>query len=189
MKKFFLLLMMLICFSTSFAQTSYGTFTVFPNKKIYGINFKPKLAFGKINANYVLVLKYSSKKAYAVFDEGSVMLLKFEDDSVLKLPINTFVEPQTDYKSEILEITNKVLEHYITYTLFDLDQEAIDRIINKKQNIKKIRVLFTNGNVEDWDIDKKYQPKLIKGLIESYDVVNSVQEIRKEKINNVEAGF
>jgi hypothetical protein len=62
-------------------------------------------------------------------------------------------------------------------------------VINKKQNIKKIRVLFTNGNVEDWDIDKKYQPKLIKGLIESYDVVNSVQEIRKEKINNVEAGF
>ena len=56
-------------------------------------------------------------------------------------------------------------------------------------NIKKIRVSFTNGDIKDWDIDVKYQTKLIQGLNESYVIVESKDTVRKGNLNDVESGF
>lgn len=60
---------------------------------------------------------------------------------------------------------------------------------NNKEIIKKIRVSFTNGDIEDWDIDLKYQKKLTEGLSESYNIVETKDTDRKEKIKDVESGF
>ena len=78
---------------------------------------------------------------------------------------------------------------YKTFTSFDLDQENVDRIVKNHDNIIKIRVSFTNGDIKDWDIDQKYQPKLIKGLVESFNKVKSEDAVRKENLDDVEAGF
>lgn len=48
---------------------------------------------------------------------------------------------------------------------------------------------FTNGDIEDWDIDLKYQKKLTEGLSESYNIVETKDTDRKEKIKDVESGF
>lgn len=189
MKRSLFLLMMLLCTTGVFAQASYGSYTMFPNKKLAGSYYKPQLAFGKVNDKYMLVLYYTDPSNYASFDEESVMLLKFEDDSTVKLPISKADNVSKKYETSWNSLLKCYNHFYMTFTSFDLEPETVEKIVMKKLNIKKIRVSFTNGDIKDWDIDAKYQPKLINGLVESYTKVESKDAVRKENIDDVESGF
>ncbi len=181
--------LVLVCTISGFSQVSYGTYTMFPNKKLMGSYYKPQLGFGKVNDQYVLVLCYTDPEMYASFDEESVMLLKYADGTTVKLPISKQDKITKKYESIWDSMLKKYYHFYKTFTSFDLDQENIDRIVKNHDNIIKIRISFTNGDIKDWDIDQKYQPKLIKGLVESFNSVKSKDAVRKENIDNVEAGF
>lgn len=181
MKRIILSLFMLISITLCFAQIVHGPYTMFPKSKEPRTSYNPKLAFGKIDDQYLLILLYIDAVKYALFDQESVLLLKFVDDSIVKLPISKI--------DLIIKEQDNEWAPYRTYTSFNINQDVIDKIVTKKQNIKKIRVSFTNGDLQDWDIDLKYQPKLIQGLSESYAKVKVEYNIRKENMNNVEAGF
>jgi hypothetical protein len=189
MKRKILFFLLLVFAVSSYAQASYGSYTMFPNNKAWGSYYKPQLAFGKVNDQYLLVLCYTDPKAYASFDEESVMLLKFDDDSTVKLPISKSDEVMKKCESSWNSMKSRNTYYYKTFTSFDLDQNTIDKIVKQKMNIKKIRVSFTNGDIKDWDIDVKYQTKLIQGLNESYVIVESKDTVRKGNLNDVESGF
>ena len=189
MKKFLITCLILVCTVSVFAQVSYGPYTMFPNKKLVGSYYKPQLGFGKVNDQYMLVLCYTDPERYAPFNEESVMLLKYADGTTVKLPISKYDKISKKYESIWDSILKLHYHFYKTFTSFDLDQENIDRIVKNHDNIIKIRVSFTNGDIKDWDIDQKYQPKLIKGLVESFNKVKSEDAVRKENLDDVEAGF
>ena len=188
MKRLLLSFTMLFSMSFCFAQATYGTYTKFPDKGL-GTSYNPQLAFGKINDQYLLVLLYIDPTDYALFNEESVILLKFDDDSVAKLPISKLDDVTKDLETEWINIAKRYFYYYKTYTSYDIEQDVIDKIVKEKLNIKKIRVSFTNGDIKDWDINVKYKPKFIKGLVESYNVVVAEDADRKEKLKNVEDNF
>jgi len=189
MKKILVLLFVFACSISCFAQASFGPYTMFPNKKLAGSSYKPQMAFGKVNDQYMLALLVVKPGAYASFNEESILLLKFEDETIAKLPRAKGIEVEKDYASSWNSLLKTYNHFYRTYTSFELDEKSLDRIVNKQQKIIKIRVSYTNGDVQDWDIDAKYQPKFIAGLLESYEKVESKDAVRKETINDVEAGF
>lgn len=186
MKKIFILFFMLISALSIFAQASYGTYT-FLGGDFKGAYYKPKLAFGKVNDQYLLVLLYMDNRRYASFNDESVMLLKFDDDTTVKLPISKVDEVTKDYSTEWG--VNKYWDYYKTYASFDIEEETVDRIVKKHQKIKKIRVSFTNGDIQDCEIKEKNQDKLINGLIKSYNEVEEDDTKRKTNLNDVEADF
>lgn len=168
-KKALAMAAMLLSLSTSNAQVSFGSFTMFPNNKLWGSAYKPQLAFGKSNDQYLLVLKCTSPTDYASFDRESVMLLRLGNDSLVRLQIISEEAVVKDYKTSWNSSLKRYDHFYSTYTCFIIDDKLVDLIVNNNEVIKKIRVSYTNGDVQDWDIDAKYQPKLTKGLIRSYE--------------------
>jgi len=188
MKKILLIVVLTLVSFMSYGQVSYGSYTRFPNSKLFGLYYKPQLAFGKVNDEYLLVLCYTSPTSYASFDEESIMLLKLGDESTVKLSIFD-TEVIKDYETSWNSGTKQYNDFYKTYTLYTIDDTIVHKIVNDKEIIKKIRVSFTNGDIEDWDIDLKYQKKLTEGLSESYNIVETKDTDRKEKIKDVESGF
>ncbi len=187
MKKILFLLILTLVISTSKGQVSFGNYTTFPDSKLFGLAYKPQLAIGKLNDTYVLSLRYVSPEAYASFDEESVLLLKFNTDTTIKLPIVKEIDVVKKYENSYSKYGTS--HFYITYSVYFLDDDVLNFLIDENNAIKKIRASFTNGNVLDWEIKDNYQPKLTKGLITSYQQVETLNAKRKEKIDDVEAGF
>ena len=188
-KKALAIVATLLFLSTSYAQVSFGSYTMFPNNKLWGSAYKPQLAFGKQDDQYLLVLKCTSPTDYASFDGESLMLLRLGNDSLVRLQILSEEAVVKDYQTSWNSSLKRYDHFYCTYTCFVIDNKLVDLIVNNNEVIKKIRVSYTNGDVQDWDIDEKYQPKLTKGLKKSYEKVESQDAVRKEKISDVEAGF
>ena len=189
MKKMLLILLFVLVSVMSYGQVSIGSYTRFPNDKLFGLLWKPQLAFGKVNDVYLLALCYTSPTKYASFDNESILLLKFGDDSTVKLHLIDENTVKKDHETSWNAATKQYYDIYKTYACFIIDNSTVQRIVNDKEVIKKIRVLFTNGDIEDWDIDAKYQKKLTAGLNESYIIVEIEDSARKEKINDIESGF
>ncbi len=55
--------------------------------------------------------------------------------------------------------------------------------------MKKVRITYTNGNLNDYDITDSYMSKLAEGLYNSYILVESSDAVRKQNMNDVESGF
>lgn len=180
MKRFFLLLFSCI-FLNMYSQTtvSLGNFTKFPDDKSFGILYKPSIAFGQFGSIFVLSLKVVQADNYALFDSDSRLLFKFEDEGVVKLPILFDIGITHNFDNMVSGIS--YYKFYTTYTSYELNEEFVDRIVNKEQKIKKIRIVFSNGEAIDYDINKKYMKKLTYGLKESYYRVISKQQ-EKQKI-------
>jgi len=186
------MIMLMVAFSfaaLSYAQVSFGKFTMFPNSKLFGSAWKPQLAVGVADDQYLLLLRYCSPKDYASFDDESVLLIRFGNDSVVKLPLYSVETVTKDYKSEWNSAYKQYIHYYITLSPFVIEKSVLDKIVEEGEVIKKVRVSFTNGDVQDWDVDNKYQQKFTKGLTESYQQVISKDAVRKENIEDVEHGF
>ena len=181
--------LLFVCFlSNAYGQVSIGSYTMFPDSKLFGSAYKPQLSVGKVNDQYILSLRYVSPTTYASFDAESVLLIRLGDDSMVKLPFAKELDYEKKYENSYNKYTG-TSHFYITYSYYLIDADVLSRIVKDKEVIKKIRVSFTNGNVQDWEINEKYQQKLTEGLVDSYLYVESADAVRKEKMSNVESGF
>lgn len=187
MKKTLCIAVMALFFMNLQGQVSLGSFTTFPDSKLFGLAYKPELAIGKLNDQYIISLRYTSPKTYASFDEESILLMKLDNDSIIKLPIATEIDVVKKYDNSYTKYG--VSHFYITYTDYYIDDETLEVLVNSAATIKKIRVSFTNGDVEDWEIKENYRAKLKKGLLKSFQQVEAQDAVRKEKIDDVESGF
>ena len=182
MKKLLFLIVITMMSFNLFAQTSTGGYVVFPDKKLMGLYYKPQLAFGRVNDSDIIVLLMTSPDDYASFDEDSRILIKFEDNSTVKLPICLEMDVEKDYETSWNSSLKKYSHFYQTYSCYNIDDETLKAIVEKGKKIIKIRVVRTNGDINDYDITEKYQPKLIEGLQNSYKQLNIIDKERKENI-------
>ena len=187
MKKMLCVAVITLFFTNIYGQVSLGSFTRFPDSKLFGIAYKPELAIGKLNDQYVISLSYTSPKTYASFDEKSILLMRLDNDSVIRLPLAKELDVSEKYDN--INTQYGICHLYITYTYYYINDETLDVLVKSDATIKKIRVSFTNGDVEDWEIKDNYRAKLKKGLLKSFQQVESQDAIRKEKIDDVESGF
>lgn len=178
MKKLLLLLISILFYYESNAQISVGGYTLFPDAKLMGKFYKPQLSFASIDGNSYLILLFTDPNDYKSFDEESRLLLKFEDDTTVKLPIDIVQGVEKDYDNMSTDFG--LSRFYMTYTCYPIEEDTINKILNKEK-IVKIRIGLGNSNVLDYDITPKYQEKLIEGLINSYYVT---QASDKQKAKN-----
>lgn len=186
MKRIFLSLLFIITTLQSFAQYSVGSYVIFPDLKKWGINYKPRMAISKIGQSFYLNVCYKRTDHYEHFNSNSVLLLKFEDDSVDKLSI--LGNASEVYNCSISDYDAHLTEYYTTYTDYTLTDECLQKILDKKR-IKKIRIVFTNGNFKDYDITPKYMGKMADNLIKSYEEVMLQDTDRNSIMQNAETGF
>ena len=170
----------------AFAQQTIGSFVMLPNSKLKGSYYKPQMALTKIQNSYFITVRCTCSNTYESFDSESVVLLKFDDESVEKLHISPLVEVSKKYSNTAIGST--IVDFYSTYSTYELSEECLKKIINKQQ-IKKVRLSFTNGNVKDYDITPNYMEKMAEKLYESYLIVESTDTSRKSVIQDVETGF
>ena len=163
----FYFVIMLVTFNMS-AQVSVGSYVKFPDNGLAGGLYKPQLGFSVVNNKVYLTLWYNDKQGYASFDNNSRILLKINDEENIKLPYNKEIGVIKDY-----ELWSKMGAEptpcYYTYSSYDISEEAIDKILDEGNLITKIRVVFANGDITDYDIKKNYRSKLASGLRTSYN--------------------
>jgi hypothetical protein len=186
MRRLLMMLLMVILAYNASAQTSIGSWVRFPNNALLGQSFKPQLAFAILDDEEMIALRMICPDNYATFDNESRLLIKFEDDSVTTLPIYFDVGVVKDYSTDY-DSTLGFIEFYITLTLYKLDSQTKEAIVEDGKKIKKIRVVETNGDINDYDINPNYQQKLIYGLQKSYKDV--IAEQKQRQFNASDAGF
>ncbi len=171
MKKVLLSLMLFGIAASGFSKAVYGSYTTFPNAKVFSYFSKPQLAFSQSNGQVMLSLNYNDASSFVAFDENSTLIIEFENQAVY-LPLNK--AEQVMQKQQVIgsaDMHRGII--YQTNANFDADQSVIDKIVNDQQNIKSIRVTFANSDTKEWGIDEKYQAKLTSKLIKSYNKVQA----------------
>ena len=179
MKKLILFLLLVISI-TAQAQISYGSFTYFPDNKMMGLYFKPQINFSKFDDLTVIGLRCCSPVDYKSFDDESRLFIRFSDETMIKLNIIKDLDIVKDFKTDYNKITGTT-KFYTTFSFYEIDEDTVDKIVNGNVNIIKIRIVYTNGEIEDFDIKEKYQPKLMEGLRKS--LANSEKQNEKRKAN------
>ncbi len=179
MKKIFCLITIFYTVLLVSAQSSTGSFVMFPDGSLFGSAFKPKIAFYQdtdpIIKNF-FILSVAKNDGYADFDENSRMLIKFEDGSKFTLPILAGVESR-----DFSYISN--ISVYNVLTMYRLDDQILEKIRNY-ESIIKIRIVYTNGDIDDYDIDESYQYKFIRKLNNSYNEVIEDNSQMKRNMND-----
>lgn len=177
MKQLLFGLTLILCVLQINAQTSIGGFIMFPDSKMWGSAYKPQISFGIVEGKDYLLLAYCDPDRYASFDENSRLLLKFEDDTVCKLPFDVNIGVVKNYDNSVSG--GHIARFFRTCTSYLVDKGSLERIMGGIKIIK-IRVVFANGEVEDFDIHSKYQEKLVIGLADSYSkaVIDNKQRIK-----------
>jgi hypothetical protein len=176
MKKIILVFITALFYIETNAQISVGGYTMFPDRKLAGSFYKPQLSFASINGDNYLVLLFTDSKAYKTFDNNCRLLLKFEDGSIARLPIDLSQGVVKDYDS--MSDDFGLARFYITYTCYPIGKHTINKILNEEKIIK-IRIGLPNGNVLDYDISKKYQLKLVKGLAASHIATQALNKLKE----------
>lgn len=167
-------------------QVSIGDFTMFPNKKLSYSTWKPQMAIAKAYDKYYLCIRCTARNGYHSFDYKSVVLIRFEDNSVEKLTLTPNIEVSKKFKSSIAGTI--LIEEYTTYSYYELSESCYNKIDDKKR-MKKIRITYTNGDLDDYIINTNYMDKLADGLYNSLMSVEDEDAFRKQNMNDVESGF
>lgn len=177
MKRLLLLLTLFLMGISAYSQVSYGKFVMFPDAKLVGSMWKPQIDFVRMDESDIICIRTCSSDTYKSFDAESRVLIRFSDSTMVKLPIIEELDVVKDYDNEW--IASSLTEKYITFSYYSIEAETIDKIIEDKVPIIKIRLVFTNGNIQDYDIPKNYQQKLLDGLIASRKDAISTNHVRK----------
>lgn len=168
----------------SYAQVAIGNYTYFPDSKLMGRAYKPRIAFEKIDDLYSISIRCCDPHSYKWFDNDSRVLLKFADDTSVRLDI-IYVNESSVVKSYDCNVDKFGTTHfYVTYTNYYIGDEVIERILSQNESIIKIRLVYGNGEADDYDISQQYQKKLMEGLIKSYKVANQSQAKKKRVLND-----
>lgn len=113
-----------------------------------------------------LILLHTSPNGYVDFDGDSRVLIRFTDNSVSTLHRDMKTPVATNYSS--LWMGNSLMKFFKTSIRLKLDAETRSKIMNPALGIVKVRVVFTNGNVLDYDLKSKRQMKYSEELRKSY---------------------
>lgn len=183
MRKLFFILFTLfsIC---SYAQVAIGNYTYFPDSKLMGRAYKPRIAFEKIDDLYSISVRCCDPRAYKLFDNESRVLLKFADNTSVRLDI-IYLNESSVIKSYDCSVDRFGTTHfYVTYTNYYISEDVIERILSRNESIIKIRLVYGNGEADDYDITEQYQQKLMEGLKKSYKEANQSQAKKKRILND-----
>lgn len=121
-------------------------------------------------------LLYRDHVGYKDFDQESRILIRFTDDYVSTLYRD--VDSAVETSRQSLIPGNPI---YITYVRFNLDKETRKRMMNPTLGIKKIRIVFTNGEIQDYNIKGNKQYKFLEQLRKSY---KNAEKDNAERMNN-----
>lgn len=177
MKRLLLFLTLLALSVSSYSQVSFGQFVMFPDAKLAGSMWKPQIDFVRINELDVIGIRTCADDTYYSFDADSRVLLRFADSTVVKLPIIEELDIQKDFNTQW--VGSSLIDQYVTFSFYSIEEDTIYKIVVDKIPIVKIRLVFTNGDIRDYDIPKNYQKKLVDGLIFSRNQAFTTNKVRK----------
>lgn len=136
-----------------------------------------KLSDGTSINKESLFLITKSPNNYDSFDADSRILIRFTDQSVSTLHRDLEFDVQKGYDN-LLFTTGLFINLYRTYVVFQLDSETREKLMNPSIGITKIRIVFTNGEVKDYELKGKRRMKFPKELRESYTQASIANKIR-----------
>lgn len=146
----------------------------FPKAGLTGM-YNPALGWSISECNYSdgrsvkyesLLLICTASDTYYSFNDDSRVLIRFTDESVstLRRDLNSPIEK----KYENMWMGNTLMKFYHTYCRLNLDTETRQKLLNPTLGIVKIRIVFTNGNVRDYELKgnrvKKFPEELRKSF-------------------------
>lgn len=184
MKKIISLILALIWVGTAIGQTSRGKYIKFPRG-----NHITQIAVAISNGepSFVLYVEDRENENYPSFNSESRFLLKFDDGTTLRLPIDYSDTPWHDDYWGRNAWNGKPELHYITYSLYPIKHDDLQMILTSGKKIVKTRIVLANGDIIDGEIEKKYQSKFIELLQESFKV--AVEEDKRRKANMADEDF
>lgn len=113
-----------------------------------------------------LLLISTASDTYYSFDEDSRVLIRFTDESVATLRRD--IKSPIEKKYENMWMGNSLMHFYHTYCRLNLDTETRQKLLNPALGIVKIRIVYTNGLVRDYELKGKRISKFPEELRESY---------------------
>ena len=142
-------------------------------------NLKPQLAFAQTQTDgaavTTLLVQTVNTNNYNEFTEDSRVLIRFADGTAVrlnKLPGEAVKNKHTEKKG------NATLTFYRTTTEYEVKPEVIEKLENGV-SIIKVRIVFKENDLKDYDIADGYQPKMAADLLKSYQEA----ELKNRKAN------
>jgi len=132
-------------------------------------NLKPQLAFAQTqkdgeSVTTLLVLTVNPNNYYE-FSDASRVLLRFSDNKAFRLNIMPGAAVTKQKNTE--KKGNATITFYRTTTEYEVTPEVIEKLENGEA-IVKVRIVFKENDVKDYDIAEGYQSKMAADLLKSY---------------------
>ena len=166
---------------------SNGIAMNFPKAGLTGL-YNPALGWSIAQCNFSdgssikkesLILITTNPNDYSSFDSDSRILIRFTDQSVSTL--HRDLKSKVERKYDNMYMSNTLYKFYKSYVRFQLDSETREKLLNPSIGIVKIRIVFTNGNVKDYELTGKRVMKFPEELRESYMQASNAN---KQRLNN-----
>jgi hypothetical protein len=175
-------LCLFFCAINANAQAAVGPY-VSLKTGLYGSLYFPHVTFSTMdneNFSFDLIL-VGSKDYYNVPADGK-LLVKFEDNSIIKLFHNDLAQVK-DYDNTIIQNS---LSHFY-YTIDGYKIEDLENFLSKK--ITKIRVELFNQTFEDIEIKSSYQEKFHEKLLNAFYETKRIYNEKASIRDDFEQGF
>ena len=132
-------------------------------------NLKPQLAFSQTQKDSeavttLLVLTVNTNN-FNEFSDASRVLLRFADDKAIRLNIVPGAPVVKQKNSE--KKGNATLTFYRTTSEYEVTPEVIEKL-EAGIAIVKVRSVFKENDMKDYDITEGYQAKMAADLLKSY---------------------
>ena len=162
--------------------------------RVYRDYWAPSLAWNIEQCTYpngtsvkkeLLTLLTVTSGDYHSFDSESRVLLRFTDESVSILRRDLNFEVERTYDNTW--ISGNLVDLRYSIVFLQLDSETRKKLFNQSLGIKKVRVVFSNGDAKDYDIKGKGVMKLPEELRASY--VEATQDNNMRTQNSDDSTF
>lgn len=172
---------------------SNGLCMNFPKGGLLGI-YNPALGWSISQCNFSngtsvktesMILITTGAKTYYSFDSDSRILIRFTDESVSTMYRDMNDRVETKYENAWLG--NTMAHYYMSYVRFQLDKDTRAKFLNPALGIKKIRIVFANGEAIDYELKGNRVMKFPEELRESYKQASNKNQQRIQ--NNDDSTF
>ena len=122
---------------------------------------------------------------YYSFDADSRVLIRFTDEStsILRRDPDEIVENAYDN----MWMGSSLMHFYKSYVTLQLDSETRTKFFNHSLGVKKIRIVYANGDAIDYEMKGKRIMKFPEELRESFEEASQKNDIRTK--NNDDSTF
>ena len=116
--------------------------------------------------NESMLLITTGYENYYSFDTESRVLIRFTDESVSVLRRDLSERVENNYDN--MWMGSSLMHFYRSYVSLQLDSETRAKLFNESLGIKKIRIVYANGDAVDYEMKGKRIMKFPEELRESY---------------------